>query len=108
MYLAHRLAWLWIHGTLPKFIDHINGDRLDCRIDNLRECSASQNAFNQRRVKGKSLAKGVRKTRYGTYEARICVNRQNIQLGNFKTETEAADAYWTAARHHFGEFACRD
>lgn len=46
---AHRLAWLYIYGELPKnFIDHINGNRSDNRICNLREATSQQNAFNQK------------------------------------------------------------
>lgn len=46
-YLAHRLIWLYVHGKWPsKNLDHINGDKLDNRIDNLRECTVSQNAMN--------------------------------------------------------------
>jgi len=46
-HLAHRIAWLYHYGYMPKFIDHINRDRTDNRIENLRECSLSQNQFNR-------------------------------------------------------------
>jgi len=50
-YGEHRLAWMWVHGTLPNFqIDHINGERADNRIANLRDVKASVNSQNQRRA----------------------------------------------------------
>jgi hypothetical protein len=46
-YRAHRLAWLYVYGAMPNnFIDHINGDKTDNRIANLREATKSQNGFN--------------------------------------------------------------
>lgn len=48
VYLAHRLAWLWTHGEWPASgIDHINGDRSDNRLDNLRSATPMQNGANR-------------------------------------------------------------
>ena len=47
-YLAHRLAWFYIHGVWPKQIDHINGDRMDNRLCNLRNANNSQNQANMK------------------------------------------------------------
>ena len=47
-YMAHRLAWFWVHGVWPTDqIDHINGNRDDNRIDNLRPATHKQNMENQ-------------------------------------------------------------
>jgi len=45
-YLAHRLAWLYVHGYFPEFIDHINHERNDNRLINLREATRTDNARN--------------------------------------------------------------
>ena len=42
----HHIVWVVVHGRLPTQIDHINGDKTDNRIENLREVSASENAMN--------------------------------------------------------------
>lgn len=59
-YLAHRLAWLIEYGTMPKLIDHINGNTLDNRICNLREASFSENVQNSKKRKNNKLGiKGI-------------------------------------------------
>src|SRR6476620_11560831 len=48
IYKAHRLAWFYTYGEWPKEIDHIDGDRANCRIANLRRVTRSQNNMNKR------------------------------------------------------------
>lgn len=68
LWFAHRLAWLDVHGCWPKLhIDHINGDKDDNRICNLREADTSQNGFNRKVSKNNSLG---RKNIYSTYNGK--------------------------------------
>ncbi len=89
--LVHRLVWLMNKGELPYLdIDHINGNRLDNRIENLREVSRKENTWNRREVKGYVL------TPSGKYRARIRNNYSMIVLGIFNTPKEAHEAYMKA------------
>ncbi len=108
-YLAHRLAWFYVHGIWPtQLIDHINGDRVDNRIANLRDVSNSVNRQNAKvanadsktGVLGVTLRKSKSKPRY---QAQIAVNGKNKYLGIFDTEGEAHQAYLMAKREvHIG------
>lgn len=99
-YKAHRLAWLMFYGEWPKdMIDHINGNRSDNRIANLRLATNAQNQMNR--------AKPSRNNQTGTflgvnfnkqanaYAARIKFGAKRIHLGYFDTPEEAAAAYNT-------------
>jgi hypothetical protein len=60
-YKAHRLAWLYVYGEMPKnLIDHVNNDRSDNKISNLREATYQQNSENYKTPKtNKSGVKNV-------------------------------------------------
>ena len=89
-------------------IDHINGDKGDNRIANLRLCTINQNRQNKPKYKNnKSGFKGVcfeSGEREKPWRARIVVNKKAISLGNFHTKLEAHHAYQEAAKKYFGEF----
>jgi len=89
-------------------IDHINGDGLDNRRENLRIVSPRQNQANSRKhVLGQSRYKGVAWCQGAhKWRAYISPDRQQIHLGLYDTEIEAAAAYDTRAREIFGEHAC--
>lgn len=102
-YGAHRLAWLYVHGSFPKlFIDHINGDPGDNRISNLREVTAMGNSQNVRRQRSGSTSGllGAAKGRRGKWESTIKVNKKKRYLGEFKTPQEAHEAYVAAKRKY--------
>jgi hypothetical protein len=105
---AHRLAWLYMTGEWPSNdIDHINGNRADNRLENLRPATRSQNNANSRtQSRNTSGLKGVHKQSRGyTWAARIKINGSQHYLGNFKTPESAHAAYIVAAEKLFGEFA---
>lgn len=103
-YAAHRIAWYLFHGIPPADqIDHINCDRTDNRIANLRAANSSQNKANQ--IGRGKYPKGVSKQTKGYFIAQIQKDLKQIYLGCFKTPEEAASAYQEAALRIHGEFA---
>lgn len=106
-YKVHRLVFLWHHGFLPEEVDHVNMNRSDNRVENLRSASTSQNQANRRaRSVNASGLKGVTwKPRHQKWEARIGVNGRLIYIGLFDSPEKAHAAYVEAARRHHGEFA---
>ena len=106
VYLAHRLAWLYMTGKWPKDeIDHINGNPLDNRWNNLREASSTINKQNQRKARIDNLGTGL----LGAYlykdkfRSAITVDGKQFHLGVFNTKEEAHRAYIKAKRkYHAG------
>lgn len=100
LYLAHRLAWLYMHGHWPKsLLDHINRVKTDNRIVNLREVSQSENRQNCLKLRSNTSGyKGVTKSQVkGRWQAQITVNGRGKYLGLFDTPELAHEAYVKAA-----------
>ena len=91
-YLAHRIIYQMFHGAISrnKQIDHIDRDRGNNNIENLRLVSNMENQWNRGGVQGYS------KIPNGKYVAKIMVNTKAIQIGTFTSEEEAREAYITA------------
>ena len=107
-YQAHRLAWLYMHKTLPiNEIDHINGIRDDNRLINLREATKTQCLRNQKiRSDNTSGLKGVSWDKdKEKWVARIQVSGKPKYLGPFTDKHEAHAAYCKAADKYFKEYA---
>lgn len=103
-YLYHRAIYLHQTGELPRCVDHIDRDRANNRIENLRPSDHSQNAAN--RIAWRSgCFKGVSRPACGKYQARIGFNGKLIPLGTYATEEGAARAYDDMAKELFGEYA---
>lgn len=107
---AHRIAWKMTHGVEPpELIDHINGDRIDNRISNLRPATYSENRINTRGARGASGFKGVIwSAQRDKWIAEIKANGVRKYLGSFENPEEASAAYKTAAKCLHGEFACSE
>lgn len=104
LHLAHRLAWLYMHGEWPNgSVDHINGNPSDNRICNLRVASHAENMQNLSRAK-RGSASGVlgvhKKSRNAVkpWSASITINRKKIHIGCFDTVEKAHAAYVQAKR----------
>lgn len=93
-YLASRVAFALYHGRWPEdLIDHVDGNPLNDRKDNLREATHQQNMWNKEAYNEIGL-KGVGKDhRQGGYYAQITHNKQHYYLGRYKTAEEAAAAF---------------
>lgn len=101
-YRAHRLAWLHVHGEWPtKEIDHINCDRTDNRLANLRLATRSQNNANR----AGPTTKGTCRNKGGTWMARIKFENVVHYLGNYSSQAEAREAYERAAKTIHGVFS---
>lgn len=106
-YKAHRLAWLYVYGEMPPELDHINGNRSDNRIANLRSVTRAQNKMNCRTYKNctSGLKGATFNKRAQKWKAQIQRDGKKVGLGYFETAEAAHEAYAVAANALHGEFA---
>lgn len=101
-YYAHRLAWLYVHGVMPNTIDHFDGDGLNNKIRNLRDCTQAENTQNRSASGKRSNACGYIGVSWSTsnnkWRADIAVNKKKTLLGYFDSPKKASDAYQAAKR----------
>ncbi len=94
-YRAHRLAWLYVYGKWPDFtIDHINHDRFDNKIKNLRDVTQQENCKNvsmsSKNISGRVGVSFIKSSK--RWLSSIKVNGLGIYLGRFDTFDEAVKA----------------
>lgn len=105
-YQAHRLSWFYTYGEWPKAsIDHINRNRLDNRIANLRDVSHKQNLQNaSKRSDNTSGYTGISRHRLaGKWQAHITHNQKSIYLGLFENLEDAVTARKAAERFYWAD-----
>lgn len=95
LYLAHRLAWLYVHGKFPDLhLDHIDRNPQNNAISNLRECSRFENHQNMslRRNSTSGFTGVCYEARFKKWTAHISFNGKTIVVGRFKTKELAIEA----------------
>jgi hypothetical protein len=102
IYKAHRLAWLYVHGEWPRgLIDHINGNKADNRIANLRDVFADGNSQNVRKPNRRNKSGFMGVIWYqNKWRASMSVNGKSKWLGDYSTPEEAHQVYLAAKRKY--------
>ena len=106
-YKTHRLVFMMHYGYLPKQVDHIDGNKLNNNIENLRQATHGQNRQNSKIQKNNtSGVKGINwQKRDNKWQARVMLNKKSHQIGYFETLEEAKKAIEKARQQLHGEFA---
>jgi len=105
-WLAHRLAFLYVEGFVPKYVDHVNQVKSDNRWCNLRECSHTENMRNTK-VRSNSITqvRNVRKhIRSGLYHVVLKINGVRKSFGYYKELEQAALVAEHARAVNYGSF----
>jgi hypothetical protein len=112
-YALHRIIYLWNHGVLPDTIDHVDGNRENNKIENLRGVTQQQNCLNSKhRVRSKSPYKNVYLQApvknagwKRNWVVSLMVNKKRKYIGSFQ-DAELADLVATEARNlYHGQYA---
>jgi HNH endonuclease/AP2 domain len=107
-YSFHRVIWTMHNGVIPDgmVVDHINNNRSDNRIENLRLATRTQNSQNTLKTSSKTSSKykGVYK-KGDRWVAQITHEGKSFVIGTYRSEENAAEAYKEMAEALFGEFA---
>jgi hypothetical protein len=94
-YLEHRVIWLLLYGEEPpKYMDHIDGNKVNNRIENLRAIDHSHN------IRRRAMGRGISRYRTGRWVAQPSYNCKVHYLGTYTTETDALAAVAGFEREH--------
>lgn len=105
VYYLHRLIFLYHNGYLPKEVDHIDRNKSNNTIENLRSADRKKNCYNTASRKN-STSKYIGVSAKGLgWQSQIRINGKCKYLGIFKTENEAAEKYNEYALKYRNEFA---
>ncbi len=106
-YYMHQLVWLWHYNEVPHKLDHINGDRADNRVENLRPATDSQNGWNRKvHTNNSSGYTGVTKVKdRNKWVANVTHHGETFYLGRFDSPEEAAKAYDSFIEQTRGSYA---
>lgn len=107
-FMLHRIIYEMHNGTIPAGlqIDHIDGNPLNNRIENLRLCNQIENRQNSKLSKNNTTGyRGILKTPNNKYQARLTVNGKKLYLGLFTTPEEAFNCVEQKRKELYGEFA---
>jgi hypothetical protein len=107
LYYGHRLAWLYVYGYFPQYVDHINGVKSDNRLINLRKATNQQNACNSKipvtntsRIKGVMWNKNAKK-----WQVQITLNQKKYHIGYFADFFEACCIVFVTRNKLHGDYA---
>lgn len=103
---VHHVVWFLHRGEWPEMLDHINGIRDDNRIENLRECTAAENARNRKKKDNRTLPRNVYYSlTEGKYRVYLTIDGKTKSFGTF-SELDTADKIAQQARdEYYGAFA---
>ena len=109
-YYLHRLAFLYVDGEMPEFVDHLNGDVSDNSWGNLRKCTRAENNRNTKLSKNNSSGfKGVDWSKpMNKWRSRMYIDGKEVTLGYFSDINLANDLVVKERDNHYKEFNCND
>ena len=110
LYKAHHIVWIFHYGYKPKLLDHIDGNRSNNKICNLREATNAQNQFNRKiNANSKSGVRGVTWCKKSKkWKAQCGLNGKYYYFGVFDSVLDAKKVVQEFQQRHFGEFFKKD
>ena len=102
---GHIIYFIGNREQARPVLDHINGNSLDDRLENLRAATHAENSWNAKFKRSRNLPTGVRLVQSGRFQARISFFGKQIHLGAYDTPKEAENVYLAKRKELYGRFA---